>query len=445
MMGPLPPLHECGRVDIDPEGLIVDVNETFATWVGDSPERIVRRHFSDVLELRLPLFNETLAPGDAVIRTATGRALPVAVGQIATTGTGIRQIAAFDTSPDSGFERPFAVADARNERGKRRLQILYNASVGFAETRTDQEAAELLADVALRSYAASAVSVHLASGGELKFVAGENPLAAHWPRGYRPTGASTLAAGKVLVVPDPETAELFAPGVGMADVFRAAGIHSALAAPIRSKSTSLGSFICYFDKPRHFDEEAVPLAEALANQTAQAIQRARFEEAFRRAALHDELTGLPSRRLLEELLTQKLAVDAALPAVMFIDLDGFKRVNDTLGHSAGDVLLTQVGQRLAGVVRDGDIVGRFGGDEFIAVAQVHDAAEAAAIAERIRAAFDAPFVGIDETLRVTASIGVAIANTGDDPVLERLLRTADQTMYAAKLAGGNQVAIAPVP
>jgi diguanylate cyclase (GGDEF)-like protein len=284
--------------------------------------------------------------------------------------------------------------------------------------------------------------VHLAAEGTLHFVAGENPLTDHWPQDYRPTGAGTLDAGKVIVVPHPEDSETFAPGVGMPDVLRAGGVHSILAAPIRSKGSSLGSFICYFDHPRQFDEEAVPLAEALANQTAQALQRARFEEALRRAALHDELTGLPSRRLIEEQVADALVVDATMPAVMFIDLDGFKRVNDTLGHAAGDVLLTQVGQRLRGVVRDGDLVGRFGGDEFIAVAQVHDTKEAAAIAERIRAALDTPFVGIEERLRVTASIGVTVATTREDLVLDRLVRTADQTMYRAKLAGGNRIAIA---
>ena len=442
MNAPRPPLHDCGCLDVDAAGIITAVNDTFVEWVGDDRDAIIGCHFSDLVELRLPSQTDAIAPGDAIIRTRSGHTFPVAIGRVTESEDGTTQVAAFDVGPTSGFQRPFGMAAAKIDRGMRRLQILYNASVGFAEVRTDREAAELLADVALRSYAATAVSVHLTRGGVLQFVAGENPLAPYWPKGYKPTGAGTVAEAKVLIVPDPDASAQYAPGVDMPGVYRAAGVQSVLAAPILSKGSALGSFICYFDHPRTFDEEAVPLAEALANQTAQAIQRARFEEALRSAALHDELTGLPSRRLLEELVAEALATTSSLPAVLFIDLDGFKQVNDTLGHAAGDVLLTQVGQRLAGVIREGDVIGRFGGDEFIAVAHVHDIDEAAVIAERIRAAFDAPFLGISRELHVTASIGVAMATTADDLVLEHLVRVADQTMYRAKLSGGNRVVIA---
>src|SRR6185312_13943779 len=148
--------------------------------------------------------------------------------------------------------------------------------------------------------------------------------------------------------------------------------------------------------------------EALANQTAQAIQRTRLEASTRRAALHDALTGLPTRRLIEEQVAEVLSEGAARLAVLFIDLDGFKKVNDTLGHSAGDLLLMQVGQRLRSETRDGELIGRFGGDEFIVVARVLDDTQAADIAERLRGAFDSPFAGLPPDLRITASIGVTL-------------------------------------
>jgi diguanylate cyclase (GGDEF)-like protein len=444
MSGPLPSLHACGCLSVTADGVISECNDVLAEWVGDARESIVGQHYSDILDLRLPTAEGALTPGDAMIRTRTGTPHPVVLGSVTEEADGTIQVAAFDVSPGSGFERPFAVATAGTDRGNRRLQILFNASVGFAEARSDEDAAVVLADVARRAFAATAVSVHLAHDGEVTFVAGVNPLEPHWPEGYPSTGTRTSDAHEVIIVPTPDDAEAYLPGTGMPDVYRAAGIHSVLAAPIRSKGVTLGSYLCYFDHPRTFDEEAVPLAEALANQTAQAIQRARLEETLRRMAMLDDLTGLPNRRLLEEQLAEIRQPAQGLLAVMFIDLDGFKAVNDTLGHVAGDDLLAQVAQRLRNVVREGELVGRFGGDEFVAVAWVPDAGAALGIAERLRSSFDEPFAGLPEHLEVTASIGVAIAPASEHLVLDQVVRTADQTMYASKAAGGNTVSIAPV-
>jgi diguanylate cyclase (GGDEF)-like protein len=284
--------------------------------------------------------------------------------------------------------------------------------------------------------------VHLVEDGALRFVAGSNPLAEHWPDGYQPTGKATFDADEVFVVPTPDDSERCVPGAGMPAVFRAAGIHSAIAAPIRSQGVGIGSFICYFDHPRTFDEEAAPLAEALANQAAQAIQRDRLEETLRRLAMLDELTGLPNRRLLERELKETRAPGGAALAVLFIDLDGFKAVNDTLGHGSGDTLLAEVAQRLRDVVREGELVGRFGGDEFVVVAWVPDADAARSMAERLRASIDRPFDGLPPHLRITASIGVALSAPSEEIVLDQVLRIADQTMYRSKAAGGDRVSIA---
>ncbi|MET0672510.1 MAG: diguanylate cyclase [Microbacterium pygmaeum] len=429
---------------IDADGIIVDVNDTMVSWVGSPRQELAGRHFSELIELRLPPANDQFTPGDAIIRTASGNTLPVALGRVSVEANGNTQLAAFDVSPASGFERPFAVASTGSDRGKQRLQILYNASIGFGDVRTEAAAAQLLAEAARKAFSASAVSVHLVTGGILALTAGHNPLAEFWPDGDHATGQRTLGAGEVLVVPTPESAERYAPGTGMPDVFRAAGIHSALAAPIRAEGIGLGAFVCYFEQPRVFDDEAVPLAEALANQTAQAIQRTRLEASTRRAALHDALTGLPTRRLIEEQVAEVLSEGAARLAVLFIDLDGFKKVNDTLGHSAGDLLLMQVGQRLRSVTRDGELIGRFGGDEFIVVARVLDDTQAADIAERLRGAFDSPFAGLPPDLRITASIGVTLTKPDEEAVLDRWVREADQSMYAAKIAGGNQISQAVI-
>ena len=153
--------------------------------------------------------------------------------------------------------------------------------------------------------------------------------------------------------------------------------------------------------------------------------------------LHDSLTGLPNRVLfldrLEHALADSVRTGSCL-AVYFIDLDGFKRVNDTLGHSAGDDLLRTVAARLSNVVRPGDTVARFAGDEFLVLTVGTGGAlpVVRATADRLLGALLDPPLGVgDES--VTASIGVAVSRDGIVP--EQLLREADEAMYRAKRAG----------
>jgi diguanylate cyclase (GGDEF)-like protein len=227
----------------------------------------------------------------------------------------------------------------------------------------------------------------------------------------------------------------------MSDVYRAGGIHAVLASPMMTHGDAVGVMICYFDHRREFDEEAVPLAEALSNQAAQAIARVRLEETLRRAAMHDEVTGLPNRRLVEEDVTRTLLPEYTALSVIFIDLDGFKAVNDRLGHAAGDALLREVGTRLRSAIRQNDVLGRFGGDEFIAVASVESPGDAAMLADRIRLAIAEPYPDLPDDLPITASVGVVTVGNDGAPIMDQLIRAADHAMYSAKMAGGDQVAV----
>jgi diguanylate cyclase (GGDEF)-like protein len=161
-----------------------------------------------------------------------------------------------------------------------------------------------------------------------------------------------------------------------------------------------------------------------------------------RLALHDPLTSLPNRTLLEDKLSEVLdrqTVSGAPVAVMFVDLDGFKTVNDTQGHAAGDELLRLVGRRLNSLVRGRDIVARLGGDEFVVVAETIDERAAEHLAQRIVDAFSAGFV--TDKLHagsVTASVGVAMIEPGTEPA--EALRRADSAMYHAKQSGRNRLA-----
>ena len=172
----------------------------------------------------------------------------------------------------------------------------------------------------------------------------------------------------------------------------------------------------------------------LARQFLAVAENKRLVAAVTDLALHDPLTGLANRTLFVDTLTRSLASrsgpgDRPL-SVLFVDLDGFKSLNDTRGHAFGDEVLILVAKRLCSVVGPDHMVARLGGDEFAVLLQV-PAAEAHAIVRRLSAAFDSPFLAGERQVRVGASVGLAVAGP-DDVGADELLNRADLTMYAAK-------------
>jgi len=173
-------------------------------------------------------------------------------------------------------------------------------------------------------------------------------------------------------------------------------------------------------------------------------QRERFHSnALVNLARRDALTGLPNRRCLDEILdaSLKTARAAKIPfAIIFFDLDRFKAINDVMGHATGDMLLVRVMQRVQGLLRQGDILGRFGGDEFLLILPGSGETGALFIAQRILDAFRKPFDVNGHALRVTPSIGIALyPDHGDD--IESLLKHADTAMYESKRLGRNGYAV----
>lgn len=157
-----------------------------------------------------------------------------------------------------------------------------------------------------------------------------------------------------------------------------------------------------------------------------------------RSAERDALTDALSRRTMMERLDVATASSDQQPvALYFLDLDGFKALNDRLGHASGDALLVALARALQGAVRQADAVGRFGGDEFLVLAHVHDAAGAAALAEHLLAATRDCVAGCAKAGPVSASIGYALAPQDATQPL-RLLQLADDAMYAAKRAGKDR-------
>ena len=183
----------------------------------------------------------------------------------------------------------------------------------------------------------------------------------------------------------------------------------------------------------------------LAGQAAIAIRNSRLLEEIRHQALHDHLTGLPNRVLVVDRMEQTLArarrehLDVAL---LFVDLDGFKGINDNFGHAVGDQVLKAVAARFSGTLRESDTVARLGGDEFVVLAEgLSLAAGPELVAERLLAVLAEPFplgADSDASVSVTASIGIA---AGRRDTADELLRDADIALYAAKDAGRNRYVV----
>jgi diguanylate cyclase (GGDEF)-like protein len=164
--------------------------------------------------------------------------------------------------------------------------------------------------------------------------------------------------------------------------------------------------------------------------------RKQAERELAHEALHDQLTDLPNRVLLADRLRQacsRALRQSSLVAVLFLDIDNFKMINDTGGHSAGDIVLRDIAARLRDAVRPGDTVARFGGDEFVVVAEGLTRQAVETLADRLASVVARPVLGAGHQVFVTASIGIALSSGGDSP--EVLLADADTAMYRAKEKG----------
>ncbi|HEY5816095.1 MAG TPA: EAL domain-containing protein [Solirubrobacterales bacterium] len=248
---------------------------------------------------------------------------------------------------------------------------------------------------------------------------------------------AALESGLHVIVDDWSSERRFS----MPPALRVLGIRSSLAVPIAGKERPYGVLDVHSAEPSRFTPQDVHFAQASANVLADALERHSADEALRHRVLHDSLTGLPNRTSFVDSLRDALhrAVASGSPVgILFLDLDHFKLINDSIGHHAGDELLQAVAPRLRAHLRPGDIVARFGGDEFgILVDRLTDEDEAVAIADRVAGAFSGPYSMGGADHFVTASIGIAVArSTGREPIdAELLIRDADAAMYRAKERG----------
>jgi diguanylate cyclase (GGDEF)-like protein/PAS domain S-box-containing protein len=219
------------------------------------------------------------------------------------------------------------------------------------------------------------------------------------------------------------------------------GLRSCWSSPVcDNQQKVLGVFTMYHDKPRFPNEEDMKLIEKAIHLTSLVVQHSQTEEKINFMASHDELTKLPNRRLFNEKVNRairknKIAQDQML-GLMFLDLDRFKLINDTLGHSVGDVLLKSVGQRLQRCIRKKDTVSRQGGDEFTILVNDISKNEANLIAQRILNELSKPYFIKGQEIFITPSIGISLYPL-DGENADELLRKADVAMYQAKNEGRN--------
>ncbi len=244
----------------------------------------------------------------------------------------------------------------------------------------------------------------------------------------------TLHTGAPVVVEDWQNETRF----NRSPLLAERGVRSGVCVQIEGRDAPFGVFQVASPHERTYSRGDVDFVQALANVLADALERRRTEAAIEHRALHDPLTGLPNRVLfldrLQHALDRLRRRSPTLAAVLFIDLDHFKLVNDSLGHHAGDELLAAVATRLREVVRPSDTIARFGGDEFgLLLEEITSERDAIAMAERIAAVFARPFVLDSNEHFVTTSIGIALATGGEQS--QDLIRDADAAMYRAKERG----------
>jgi len=247
-----------------------------------------------------------------------------------------------------------------------------------------------------------------------------------------------------------------APGPFFADRILGPGRTApAMVTALRGESAVIGVMVIAnrLTEGTSFSEDDLRLLETLANQAAVALENghleqslaelSRLKEELRYQAYHDPLTGLANRSLFTERVAERLEVGdrAAVPVVLFLDLDDFKVVNDTLGHGVGDRLLIDVAERLRGVLRSDDLPARLGGDEFGILFEDDPGLSASmSVAERVIETLRATFLVGDKEIRIGASIGIAAGHAGAERAVD-LLRNADVAMYTAKASGKNRVAV----
>ena len=275
------------------------------------------------------------------------------------------------------------------------------------------------------------VALYDEQNDELSFPYPAEPLPL--PLADSPLNAVTLSAqvirsGNTLLLPNARQPQPESP-------------HSWLGVPLHSHRGIIGALLVQSSTSTRYSERDQELLQFVSTQVAAAIERQQMLSRLQFMAQYDQLTRLPNRELLRDRLHTALARarrEQSQVALLFLDLDKFKQVNDSFGHAAGDQLLQGVAQRIQLCLREADTVARFAGDEFVVLLEdFHSTDHASVVAEKIRQSLNHPFELCGQSQTVLPSIGIALypQHAQDE---QQLLQHADNAMYQAKQKGGNR-------
>lgn len=336
-------------------------------------------------------------------------------------------------STRSGFERDLYVRVHGSEARTRALYELAD-TLGRADAQDAVYAAALASLERILGADRGAV-LTFDDDGVMRFRAwkGLSPEYRAAVEGHSPWAAGDLNPQQILVPDVHEDPNL----AGFIDVIGREGVRSLGFVPLVSQGRLLGKLMIYYDAPHAFGAEEVALLATIASHIAYAVERRDSEENMARMAYHDALTGLPNRNLLSDRFAMALAQarrEVRPLAVLSLDLDQFKQVNDRAGHAAGDQALQEVARRLAGRLREVDTVARVGGDEFVVLIPGGNRDAAATVASAIQSGMRPAFACGGQSFHIGVSIGISLyPENADDPVV--LLELADRAMYRAKANG----------
>ncbi len=254
-----------------------------------------------------------------------------------------------------------------------------------------------------------------------------------WVRAGDGAVGRAYAEGRLVVIED------YANAPDRLAVLGDEGLEAAMSAPVEENGRVIGALtVATHRKGRTYSETEQQMLVSIAAHASVALTNARTADSMEHLAFHDLLTGLPNRALFVDRVSRALARNGRAPqtsAVLFADLDNLKEINDSLGHAAGDQLLTMVARRLQEALRPSDTAARFGGDEFaVLLEDIGSSDQVIRACERIMASLSAPLDIHGTTIEPSASIGIALSGS-DAGDVDRLLRHADLAMYKAKAAG----------
>jgi len=436
----------CGLVVVDGNGLIVEANAALRGWTGFSNDDLIGRRFNSLLDSGSRLLYETRV---APILQLSGSIEATSLAIVAADGSSIAtlltamiaddgrvHVAIMDARERVDYERELLAARRAAEASELRVRVLQSAAGAFTSSQSEVELAAALAGSVREAFAATSTAVFLVEAdGELALAGGTDPFAGSTP-GHRPQ-ALALASGGVVTMSSVASARSFSPD--LADAMDAARVSSTSATPITTAEGVVGVLVTHFAREREIDAVHIEVQSALALQAAEVLVRLRLQRQLEHIALHDGLTGLANRELLQFHLDRAVEAAAQGFALFFVDLDGFKTVNDAYGHATGDAVLRMASARIVGSVRESDVVGRFGGDEFVILCAGVADDEVVHVAERIRAAVRASYPTAPES-QVSASIGIAVVGESriGQVTATEVLNVADNAMYDAKALGKNQ-------